>query len=111
MLIDSAGRQETNKNLMDELRKIERVAKPDFRIFVGESIAGNAIVEQIRAFKAAIGVDGVVLTKLDCDAKGGTVLSIARATGTPVMFFGVGQGYDDLLIFDAGFVVSLILGE
>ncbi|MDD5318064.1 MAG: signal recognition particle-docking protein FtsY [Candidatus ainarchaeum sp.] len=111
VLMDSAGRQETNRNLMDELRKIGRVAKPDFNIFVGESIAGNAIVEQIKAFRQAIGVDGVVLTKLDCDAKGGTVLSIAKAAGVPVLFFGVGQGYDDRVWFDAGFVVSLILGE
>ena len=111
VLMDTAGRQDTNRNLMDELRKIERVAKPDFRLFVGESIAGNAIVEQVKSFKQAIGIDGIVLTKLDCDAKGGTVLSIARATGAPVMFFGVGQGYDDLMYFDPGFVVALILGE
>lgn len=110
VLMDTAGRQETNRNLMDELKKIERVAKPDFRIFVGESIAGNAIVGQVRSFKGATGVDGVVLTKLDCDAKGGTVLSIARSVGVPVLYFGVGQGYGDLKEFDPDFVVSLILG-
>jgi fused signal recognition particle receptor len=111
VLMDTAGRQETNRNLMDEMRKIARVAKPDFKIFVGESIAGNAIVEQVKAFKEAIGLDGVILTKLDCDAKGGTALSIIKATGVPILFFGVGQGYGDIIEFDEEFVLSQLLGE
>jgi fused signal recognition particle receptor len=111
VLMDTAGRQDTNKNLMDELRKINRVAKPDFKVFIGESIAGNAIVDQVRSFKEAVGIDGVVLTKLDCDAKGGTVLSIAKAAGVPVLYFGIGQGYADIMKFDEDFVVSLILGN
>ena len=108
VLMDTAGRQETNRNLIDELKKISRVAKPDLKIFIGESIAGNALVEQVRAFKEAVGLDGVILTKLDCDAKGGTAFSVAKATGVPILFFGVGQGYGDLLPFDPDFVVKQV---
>lgn len=110
VLMDTAGRQETNRNLIDEMRKIARVAKPDLKIFVGESIAGNAIVEQVRSFNEAVGLDGVILTKLDCDAKGGSALSIVKATGVPIIYFGVGQGYGDLKEFDADFLVSQLLG-
>jgi len=101
VLIDSAGRQDTNANLLSELKKISRISKPDLKIYIGESIGGNSIIEQIRAFNEAIGVDGAILTKLDCDAKGGTAISIAKSTGIPVIFLGVGQGYSDLLPFDA----------
>lgn len=100
VLIDSAGRQDTNANLLSELKKINRVAKPDIRIYIGESIGGNAVIEQIRAFNEAIGMDGAILTKIDCDAKGGTAISIAKATGIPVLYLGVGQGYSDLEPFD-----------
>jgi len=100
VLIDSAGRQDTNANLLSELRKIVRIAQPDLKIYIGESIGGNSVIGQIRAFNEAIGVDGAILTKIDCDAKGGTAISIAHATGTPVIFLGVGQGYSDLVPFD-----------
>ena len=100
MLIDSAGRQDTNINLLDELKKMNRVAKPDIKLYIGESIGGHSIIDQISAFNVAIGVDGAILTKLDCDAKGGTAISVARATGIPVLYLGVGQGYNDLIPFD-----------
>ncbi len=109
VLMDTAGRQETNRNLVDEMKKIARIAKPDMKIFVGESIAGNAIVEQVKSFNEAVGLDGVVLTKLDCDAKGGAALSITKATGVPILYFGVGQGYGDLREFDADFLLSQLL--
>jgi len=110
VLMDTAGRQETNRNLVEEMKKMARVAKPDLTIFVGESIAGNALVEQVKAFHAAVGLDGVILTKLDCDAKGGTALSVARGAGVPILFFGVGQGYGDLERFDAERLVAALLG-
>jgi len=69
VLIDTAGRQETNKSLLEEMKKIVRVAKPDLKIFVGESIAGNALLEQVKEFNEAIGLNGIILTKLDCDDK------------------------------------------
>ena len=100
VLIDSAGRQDTNANLLSELIKINRVSKPDIKLYVGESIGGNAVIDQIRAFNTAIGMDGAILTKIDCDAKGGTAISIAKSTGIPVLFLGVGQGYHDLVPFD-----------
>ncbi|MCX8174730.1 MAG: signal recognition particle-docking protein FtsY [Candidatus Micrarchaeota archaeon] len=100
VLIDSAGRQDTNANLLAELKKISRVAKPDLKIYVGESIGGNAVIEQIKAFNQAIGMDGAILTKLDCDAKGGTAISIVHSTGIPLLYLGVGQGYSDLIPFE-----------
>ncbi len=109
VLIDSAGRQDTNVNLIDELKKINRVIKPDLKIFVGESIAGNAIIDQVKAFHEAIGLDAIILTKLDCDAKGGTAISISKTTGVPILFIGVGQEYKDLIEFDAQSIAEQIL--
>jgi len=100
VLIDSAGRQDTNANLLLELKKIVRISKPDLKIYIGESIGGNAVIEQIKGFNEAIGIDGAILTKIDCDAKGGTAISVAKATGAPVLFLGVGQDYADLEPFD-----------
>ncbi|MFH0818103.1 MAG: signal recognition particle-docking protein FtsY, partial [Candidatus Micrarchaeota archaeon] len=110
VLIDSAGRQETNRNLIDEMKKLSRVIQPDLKIFIGESIAGNALVSQVKSFSEAVGLDGVILTKLDCDAKGGTALSLSKATGVPILYFGIGQAYSDLIPFSAEFVVDQILG-
>jgi len=100
VLIDSAGRQDTNANLLDELKKINRVAKPDIKIYIGESIGGNALIDQVRAFDGAIGMDGAILTKVDCDAKGGTALSLTKSTGIPVLYMGVGQAYADIVPFE-----------
>lgn len=111
VLVDSAGRQDTNINLLNELRKINRVIKPAARIFIGESIAGNAIVEQVLSFNEVVPIDGVILTKLDCDAKGGTALSIAKATNVPILFFGTGQGYGDLKEFNPTFLINEFLPE
>ncbi len=109
VLIDTAGRQETNRNLVEEMKKISRVCAPDIKLFVGEAVSGNALVEQVRAFKDAVGVDGIILTKVDCDAKGGNSLSISRETGVPIVFIGTGQEYSDLAAFDPEFVVKKVL--
>ncbi|WP_461863319.1 signal recognition particle-docking protein FtsY [Thermococcus sp.] len=111
VLIDTAGRNEKNRNLMDEMRKIVRVTKPDMVIFVGDALAGNAIIEQARQFNDAVRIDGVILTKLDADARGGAALSISHAIGAPILFVGVGQGYDDLKPFDERWFVERIFGE
>ena len=87
VLIDTAGRQDTNVNLINELKKMNRIINPNFRIYIGESIAGNAIIEQVSTFNQEIGIDGVILTKLDCDAKGGSVLSISKTTILSKTFF------------------------
>jgi len=106
VLIDTAGRMQTNINLMDEMKKIKRIARPDLVIFVGDALAGNDAVEQARAFEAAVGIDMAILTKIDADAKGGAALSIAHAVGRPIAFVGVGQGYDDLQTFDPDWMVD-----
>jgi len=109
VLIDTAGRQETNYNLLKEMEKINRVVKPDLKIFIGESIAGHALVEQVLKFKESFGLDGVVLTKLDCDAKGGSALSLAYEAKIPILFLGTGQEYADLIPFDSEEIVSRIV--
>ncbi len=109
VLIDSAGRQETNKSLIEELKKMVRVAVPDLKIFVGESISGNALLEQVKAINEAVGLDGIILTKLDVDSKGGNTLSILGYTTIPVLFFGTGEKYTDLMRYDPKFIVDNIL--
>jgi fused signal recognition particle receptor len=100
VLVDSAGRMQTNQNLMEEMSKIVRVLNPDLKIFIGDSLAGNDAVSQAELFSKYTGFDGAILTKADADTKGGAALSIAFATKRPILFLGVGQGYDDLKRFD-----------
>ena len=100
VLIDTAGRMQTNINLMDEMKKIKRVAEPDMVIFVGDALTGSDAVEQAKKFNEAVGIDGVVLSKIDADAKGGGALSIGHAVNKPILFVGTGEGYDDLEEFD-----------
>ncbi|MBD3262769.1 signal recognition particle-docking protein FtsY [Candidatus Woesearchaeota archaeon] len=109
VLIDTAGRSHANVNLMDEMKKIKRVAKPDLVIFVGESLAGNDCVEQVKSFHAAVGVDGMILTKVDADEKGGALISTTYAIKKPIMFIGIGQNYSDLEPFDANRIIRSIL--
>ncbi len=100
LLIDTAGRMQTNQNLMEEMAKIVRVVKPDFRMFVADALTGNDAVSQADLFNQHVGFDGAILTKADADVRGGAALSIVYSTGKPVLFLGVGQGYDDLAPFD-----------
>ncbi len=111
VLADTAGRMHTKKNLIDQLEKIKRVTDPDMTIFVDESIAGNDAVERARMFNEAVGIDGSILTKIDADPKGGTAISISYVTGKPILFLGVGQGYDDLVKFDSDWLVERIFGD
>ena len=110
VLIDTAGRQETNTNLLSELKKMARVINPDIKVYVGESIAGNSVIEQVGAFNKELKLDGVILTKLDCDAKGGTVISISKVTRVPVLYVTTGQGYDDIEEFDEEKIARNIAG-
>lgn len=100
VLIDTAGRMYTEKNLLREIEKIAKVCKPDLKIFVGESIAGNDAIEQIKSFDWAIGIDGIVLTKADVDEKGGTSLSVSYVSKKPIYYLGTGQAYDKIEPFD-----------
>ena len=108
VLVDTAGRMQNKTNLMNELAKVRRVADPHLTLFVGDSLAGNDAVEQARMFQSMLQFDGAVLTKLDTDAKGGAGLSIAFATGRPIVFAGMGQGYEDLTPFDPDWLIEEI---
>ena len=111
VLIDTAGRMQTNVNLMDEMKKIKRVAKPDLVIFVGDALTGNDATEQAVKFNDAIDIDGVILTKADADSKGGASLSIGYVIQKPIMFLGVGQGYDDIKEYDAEWMLDQLFSE
>ena len=106
VLVDTAGRMHSNQNLLDEMRKIVRVAKPDLVLFVGEAITGNDCVEQAKRFNEAIGIDGIVLAKADVDEKGGAAISISYVTKKPILFLGTGQGYSDLQPFQPSLVTK-----
>lgn len=111
VLVDTAGRMQTNLNLMEQMKKIRRVANPNMVIFVGDALAGNDVVEQAKTFQQMVGFDAAILAKIDTDAKGGAALSIAHAVGKPVLFVGTGQGYEDLQPFDAHWMVERLFGE
>ncbi len=100
VLIDTAGRMHTSKNLLAEIEKISKVCKPDTKIFVGESLTGNDAIEQVRSFDWAIGIDGIILTKADIDEKGGTSLSVGYVTKKPILYLGTGQEYNAIESFD-----------
>ncbi|HEY0196486.1 MAG TPA: signal recognition particle-docking protein FtsY, partial [Methanobacterium sp.] len=111
VLVDTAGRMQTNVNLMDEMKKIQRVIKPDLILFVGDALTGNDAVEQARKFDDAVGVDGIVLTKADADAKGGAALSIGHVINKPILFLGTGQSYSDIMEFKPDWMVEQVFGE
>jgi len=108
VLIDTAGRQHSNVNLVEQMKKIVRVAKPDLKVFIGESIAGNDVVEQAEQFHASIGIDGIILTKADVDDKGGAMISVSYVTGKPILYLGVGQNLEDLEVFDPAKVLKTL---
>jgi len=111
VLIDSAGRMQTNKNLMEQIAKISKVVNPDLKIFVGDSLAGNDTVSQAREFYEHTTFDGAILTKSDADARGGAALSIVSVTKKPVMYVGTGQGYDDLELFNKETFLETVFGK
>ena len=111
VLIDTAGRMQTNNNLIAEMKKIAKVAKPDLKIFVGDALAGNDAIEQAKVFDEAIGVDAIILTKIDTDAKGGAALSIAKTIGKPIAFVCDGQEYEDISKFDADWMLERLFDQ
>ena len=111
VLIDTAGRMQTDRDLMDELRKIVRVIKPDLSIFIGDALTGNDALDQAQKFMQEVGFDAVVLTKIDADARGGSAISIVSATRKPILFLGTGQRYEDLVIFTPSWIVEKVLPE
>jgi len=111
VIIDTAGRMQNKTNLMQELKKVHRVASPHIVLFVGDALAGNDAVEQARTFQSFLNFDGAVLSKLDTDARGGAALSIAHATNKPIVLAGVGQGYDDLIDFEPSNFLTQLLSD
>lgn len=111
VLIDTAGRMQTSKNLMEEMMKIIRVVKPDMKIFVGDALAGNDAINQAREFNEYTNFDVTILTKADADAKGGSALSIAYITCKPILYLGTGQSYKDLVPFNSERFVKFLFGE
>lgn len=110
VLVDTAGRMQTNKNLMEEMRKVIKVARPDLVVFVGDSLTGNDAVEQAQDFSKYVDFNASILTKADADARGGAAISIAYVTKKPTIYVGTGQSYDDLTPFDPEFLIGKILG-
>jgi fused signal recognition particle receptor len=109
VLADTAGRVHTNQDLMEEMKKIIRVNKPDLKILVIDSLTGNDAVLQARAF-GELDVDAVIFTKVDVNEKGGAILSVTNELKKPILFLGLGQEYDDFERFDAERFVSRLLG-
>ena len=109
VLIDTAGRMQTNQNLMNELIKIKRVVQPDLSVLTVDSLIGNDAVMQAEEFNKAVGIDATILTKVDADVKGGSALSVTYVTKKPILFIGVGQTYKDLELFNPEKFVNMIL--
>jgi len=108
-LIDTAGRMQTNQNLMNELAKVKRVISPDLTILTVDSLAGNDAVMQAEEFHKSVGIDATILTKVDADIKGGSALSVTYVTQKPILFIGTGQTYKDLELFNPEKFVQMIL--
>ena len=117
VLVDTAGRLHNKSNLMEELKKINRIIDRDWtskgfvhqNYLVIDATTGQNALSQVESFNDVVGIDGIVLTKLDGTAKGGVVFAIAKEYGLPIKFVGVGEGLDDIIPFDAKeFVDSII---
>jgi fused signal recognition particle receptor len=109
VLIDTAGRMQTNQNLMNELAKVKRVVNPDLTILTVDSLIGNDAVMQAEEFNKSVGIDATILTKVDADVKGGSALSVTYVTQKPILFIGTGQTYDDLQEFNPEKFIQMIL--
>jgi len=117
VIVDTAGRLHTQRGLMDELRKIDRVldrvipGAPHERLLVVDATAGQNVITQARQFGEALPLDGLVLSKFDSSARGGTAVAVARAFQLPVRWVGTGEAESDLEPFDADRYVEKLLNE
>jgi fused signal recognition particle receptor len=109
VLIDTAGRIQTDRNLMNELAKVKRVIAPDLTILTVDALTGNDAVMQAEEFHKTVGIDATVLTKVDADVKGGSALSVTYVTKKPIIFIGTGQTYEDLELFNPEKFTQMIL--
>lgn len=110
ILVDTAGRLQINRELMDELAKIRDIAKPDEKILVADAMTGQNAVDIAKQFDEKIGITGVILSKFDSDARGGAAISLKSVTGKPIKFIGTGEKLTDLEVFYPDRIASRILG-
>jgi fused signal recognition particle receptor len=117
LIADTAGRLHTQTGLMNELGKIRRVlgkldaSAPHEVLMVIDGTTGQNALSQLRQFHAAVGVTGLVVTKLDGTAKGGVIFALAKQFGTPIRYIGVGEGIDDLRTFEADAFVKALFAQ
>ena len=117
VIADTAGRLHTQANLMEELKKVKRVigkldeSAPHEVLLVLDAGTGQNALNQAEQFHKAVGVSGLVLTKLDGTAKGGIIFAIAQKMGLPIRFIGVGEGIDDLRVFEAGEFIEALFQQ
>ncbi len=102
---------QNNINLREEMKKIKRVTKPDLTVLVIDSMAANDVMEQSKTFSREIGFDGLIVTKLDTDARGGSILTISSELKKPILFIGTGQNPEDLMEFSPDWVIKKMLPE
>lgn len=110
LLIDTAGRLHVDEAMMDEARRLSEEFEPCVTLYVADSLTGQDAVSSVEAFRDQVGLDGIILTKLDGDSRGGVALSIVSVTGLPVLYVGVGERFEDLEPFHPERVASRILG-
>ncbi|MEM7249542.1 MAG: signal recognition particle protein [Acidobacteriota bacterium] len=110
LIVDTAGRLHVDEALMDELKRVVKATGPSETLFVGDAMTGQDAVRSAQAFDEAVDLTGIVLTKLDGDARGGAALSMARVTGKPVRFAGLGEKPDAFELFRPDRMVSRLLG-
>ncbi|MEM0453415.1 MAG: signal recognition particle-docking protein FtsY [Sulfolobales archaeon] len=108
-LIDTAGRMHTDVDLMNEVKKVIKVVKPNMKILILDALTGNDAVNQATWFDSQVGVDAVILTKADADVKGGSALSIIMSLGKPILYLGVGQRYEDLIQYNSEILLKRML--
>ena len=115
VIIDTAGRLHNHVNLANELKKVVRICDkaltgaPHRKILILDGTQGSSSINQAKAFHEMIGIDGIIITKLDGTAKGGSLFGIAKALEMPILYIGVGEGRDDLIPFDADAYIETIL--
>lgn len=110
VLIDTAGRMHTDKNLMDELSKIQRVVEPHLSVFVFDSQLGNEALEIAKHYSKYVRIDGMIATKVDSYPKGGSILTFLYALKKPIYYLGTGQQYSDLVKFKKEDYVTQLIG-
>lgn len=109
VLIDTAGRMQNNRNLVEEMKKIKRVSKPDLTLLILDAMIGQDALNQGRMFLEQVGFDGLVVTKLDTDARGGLLISLVSELQRPVYFVCTGQGHEDIMKFDPEWYLEKLL--